>query len=77
MYPYANAYNIRFRYLSKETKQAITLRRKQLGWSKSELNIRCGFIPCTIYKIEHGMMVPTIYQLTKLNLLLGLHLNYC
>ena len=77
MFHYATAYNIRFRYLSKETKAAIRMRRKQLGWPKSELNRRCGFVTYTIYKIEYGMMVPTIYQLNKLNRVLDLNLKYC
>jgi ribosome-binding protein aMBF1 (putative translation factor) len=74
---YANAYNIRFRYLSKETKQAIVQRRHQYGWTREELNIRCGFVPNTIYKFETGHMTPTIYQLNRLHSVLQLDLGYC
>jgi ribosome-binding protein aMBF1 (putative translation factor) len=74
---YATAYNIRFRYLSKETKQAIVQRRNQYGWTREELNILCEFVPNTIYKVETGHMTPTIYQLNRLNSVLHLDLQYC
>lgn len=74
---YVNAYNIRSKYLTKESKQAIMQRRKQCGWSRSGLNILCGFVPDTIYKIETGHIIPTIYQLNRLNSVLQLDLGYC
>jgi ribosome-binding protein aMBF1 (putative translation factor) len=74
---YANAYNIRSKYLSQQTKKEIINRRKEFGWSRSELNIRCLFTPTTIYKIEVGMIVPTIYQMNRLNSILQLNLQYC
>ena len=74
---HATAYNVRSKYLSQQTKKTIVARRKQLGWSQSKLNIECGFIPTTMYKIETGMIVPTIYQLSRLNIVLQLDLKYC
>jgi ribosome-binding protein aMBF1 (putative translation factor) len=74
---YATSYTIRTRYITQETKKKIRMRRKEYGWSHTELNIRCLFTPTTIYKIETGMIVPSIYQLTRLNTVLQLNLQYC
>ena len=74
---YANAYNIRSKYLSKETKQAIVHRRNEYGWSRSDLNQICDFVPNTIVKIETGHIIPTIYQLNRLNAVLQLDIRYC
>ena len=74
---YANAYGVRSKYLTTKSKQEIVKKRNEFDLSRSDLNILCGFIPNTIYKIETGTIIPTIYQIKRLNTILCLNLRYC
>ena len=76
-YVYANAYNVRSKYLSQSTKREIVAARTQLGLTQTDLNSLCEFVPNTIYKIETGSIVPTISQLNRLNYVLLMDLHYC